>query len=80
MKLPDDLLSQLGDQIQTLKHSAEAHGDDFKKNVKGLLQAQLSSLDVVTREEFDSQQRVLLKTRQQLAELEERLAKLESAE
>jgi BMFP domain-containing protein YqiC len=36
-------------------------------------------LDLVTREEFDLQQEVLIKTRESLAALESRLAKLEAA-
>ena len=34
-------------------------------------------MDLITREEFDIQQQVLLKTREKLAELEARLAELE---
>ena len=38
----------------------------------------LNKMDVVTREEFDIQQQVLVKTRIKLAELEARLAVLEA--
>ena len=36
----------------------------------------LQDLDVVTREEFDSQKQVLLRTRERLEQLEQRLEKL----
>ncbi len=43
-----------------------------------MLQRKLSQLDVVTREEFDVQTQVLIKTRSKLADLEARLAELEA--
>jgi len=42
-----------------------------------VLQSQLASLDLVTREEFDVQANVLKRTREKLAALEQRLAGLE---
>ena len=42
------------------------------------LQAALARLDLVTREEFDAQTAVLLRTRQKLEALEQQLAQLES--
>jgi BMFP domain-containing protein YqiC len=47
--------------------------------VKQVLQAQLSKLDLVTREEFDVQSNVLIRTREKLEAMEERIAALESA-
>jgi BMFP domain-containing protein YqiC len=41
------------------------------------LQAALARLDLVTREEFDAQAAVLLRTRQKLEALEEELRRLE---
>jgi BMFP domain-containing protein YqiC len=41
------------------------------------LQAALARLDLVTREEFDAQTAVLLRTRQKLEALEQQLAQLE---
>jgi hypothetical protein len=43
-----------------------------------VLQATLSRLDLVTREEFDVQAAVLRRTREKLVALEARLAALES--
>lgn len=46
--------------------------------MKTLLGSTFSKLDLVTREEFNIQQQVLVKTREKLATLEARLAKLEA--
>lgn len=50
---------------------------DLQANFRAVLQATLGKLDVVTREEFDTQSRVLERTRAQLALLESRLQALE---
>lgn len=45
--------------------------------IKQILQSQLSKLDLVTREEFDIQSQVLIRTREKLDAMEARLAELE---
>ncbi|ASP18172.1 accessory factor UbiK family protein [Neisseria sp. 23W00296] len=57
---------------------AESPAKDVEKNVKAMLGSAFNKMDLVTREEFDIQQQVLIKTRTKLAELEARLAKLEA--
>ena len=52
-------------------------GNDVEQKVKEVIQYQLSKLDVVSREEFDVQTQVLLRTRQKLNEME-KLAEFES--
>jgi BMFP domain-containing protein YqiC len=52
--------------------------NDIEDKTKTVLQRKLSQLDVVSREEFDVQTQVLLKTRTKLAELEARLVELEA--
>lgn len=52
---------------------------DLENNFRAVLRASLNKLDLVTREEFDTQVRVLQRTRERLAELEARLQALESA-
>ncbi|WP_438404672.1 accessory factor UbiK family protein, partial [Aeromonas hydrophila] len=47
------------------------------KKMRQVLQAQLGKLDLVSREEFDVQTKVLLRTREKLAALESKLAQLE---
>lgn len=55
-------------------------GNDLEEKFKQILQAQLTKLDVVTREEFDVQSQVLLRTREKLNELEKRLDELTKEE
>lgn len=53
-------------------------GEDVEKKVRQVLQSQLSRLDLVSREEFDVQTQVLLRTREKLVALEQRLTALEN--
>lgn len=48
-------------------------GEDVEKKIRQALQSQLTRLDLVSREEFDVQTQVLLRTREKLALLEQRL-------
>ena len=50
---------------------------DLEKNFKSILQSAFSKLDLVTREEFDVQVNVLVRTRKKIDALEKKLAKLE---
>jgi len=50
---------------------------DLEENFKAVLQAGLSKLDLVSRQEFDVQAGVLRRTRKKLEALEARLAELE---
>lgn len=52
---------------------------DLETNFRAVLRSSLGKLDLVTRDEFDTQTRVLERTRARLAELEARLETLESA-
>lgn len=51
---------------------------DIEKNVKAMLSQGFSKLDLVTREEFEVQTKVLEKTRDKLEALETRVAELEA--
>ncbi|UWC47491.1 ubiquinone biosynthesis accessory factor UbiK [Klebsiella aerogenes] len=53
-------------------------GDDVEKKIRQVLQSQLTRLDLVSREEFDVQTQVSLRTREKLALLEQRISDLES--
>lgn len=50
--------------------------DEVESKTKQVLQGQLNKLDVVSREEFDVQTQVLLKTREKLVVLEKQVAEL----
>jgi BMFP domain-containing protein YqiC len=52
-------------------------GEEVDKKVKQVIQAQLMKLDLVSREEFDVQTKVLLRTREKLQALEDKLQQLE---
>ncbi|MEC8524048.1 MAG: accessory factor UbiK family protein [Pseudomonadota bacterium] len=51
---------------------------DLKLALQAQLQSVITSANLVTREEFDVQAEVLRRTSARLAELEERIAKLEA--
>ncbi|MDH3439142.1 MAG: accessory factor UbiK family protein [Gammaproteobacteria bacterium] len=52
--------------------------EDLEKNFRSVLQSGLDKLDLVTREEFEVQRAVLVKTRAKLETLESRLASMEA--
>lgn len=51
---------------------------DVEKNMRAMLGATFSKMDLVTREEFEVQQEVLAHTRTTLTRLEQRIAELEA--
>lgn len=61
--------------LSIIPKNTEAMKDDIKDNLKILLNDYLRKIDVVTREEFDVQREVLLKTRKKLEDLEDKLNK-----
>ena len=70
-------LSDLADRLRTL--FAQSPAADLEKNMRALLASFFARLDLVTREEFDVQRQVLLRTREKLERLEARVAELEQA-
>ena len=69
-RLSEKINDLLPPQLQQVK-------SDFDARLKGLLQQQLSNLEMVSREEFEIQARVLARTREKLEKLESRLRELE---
>jgi len=69
------MLEKLASQISHLL--PENAGQDIKDNVQQLLARQLNKLDLVSRDEFEAQQAVLLRTREKLENLEKQLQNLE---
>ncbi len=51
---------------------------DIEKNLRALLSAWFDRLDLVSREDFDVQKKLLERAQIRLAELESRMAELES--
>ena len=54
-------------------------GRDVRNNLRAVLASAFERMDLVTREEFDVQSAVLLRTREKLTALETRVAELEAA-
>ena len=71
-KMFDELAARFSAMI------AASPAADIEKNARALLSSLFAKLDLVTRDEFDVQAQVLLRTREKLAALEERVARLES--
>ncbi|MCQ8879233.1 accessory factor UbiK family protein [Pseudoalteromonas shioyasakiensis] len=51
--------------------------DTFEAKTKQAIQSKLTEMDFVSREEFDVQSQVLIRTREKLTELEAKVALLE---
>ncbi len=72
-------IEQIARQVhESMPKGIREFGDDVEKKIRQTLQAQLVRLDLVSREEFDVQTQVLLRTREKLALLEQRLSELEN--
>jgi len=71
----DELARRLAESVPQGLRSVK---DDLEKNFRSVLSSGLSKLDLVTREEFEVQEAVLLRTRQKLEALEERLQTVEA--
>ena len=73
-------IEEIAKQVtEAIPPSLKNVANDLEDKTKTVLQRKLSQLDVVTREEFDVQTQVLIKTRAKLTELEARLAQLEAS-
>jgi len=71
----NDLARKLADSVP---ESARDLKTDLERNFSGLLNGAFARLDLVTREEFDIQRRVLERTRDKLTALEAEIARLEA--
>jgi BMFP domain-containing protein YqiC len=73
--LDSKLLDDLNRKLKELVDASPAK--DIEKNLRALMSSTFSRLDLVTREEFDVQQEVLRRTREQLERMEAKVAELE---
>ncbi|MFQ3244817.1 MAG: BMFP domain-containing protein YqiC [Arenicella sp.] len=78
----NDIPNAASDIIQKIMLAAksavpESLSNDVKENVKAAIQDVISDLDVVTREELDTQNAVLQKTRAKVDQMELVIAELE---
>ncbi len=70
----DELARRL---LESLPAGARTLQRDLETNFRAVLRANLARLDLVTRDEFDAQARVLERTRAKLEALEAQVAALE---
>ena len=71
-KILDELTAKLKQAIEG------SPAKDIEKNMRAAMTGVFSRLDLVTREEFDVQREVLLRTRERMADLERTVAQLEA--
>jgi BMFP domain-containing protein YqiC len=71
----EDLAKRLADSVPGNVREVKK---DLESNFKSLLQSALGKMDLVTREEFDVQTKVLARTREKLEALESEIATLEA--
>ena len=71
-KFFDELSAKLSEAVKN------STARDIEKNARALLMQGFEKLDLITREEFDVQARLLTLTREQLILLEMRVAQLEA--
>jgi len=69
----EEIAKQIGNVIPP---QVRQFADDVEAKVKQVLQAKLADLDFVSREEFDVQRQVLLRTREKVEQMEQQLATL----
>jgi BMFP domain-containing protein YqiC len=69
-------VDQISGRIASLASAQPAH--DLEKNIRALLSASLQRLDLVPREEFDTQRLLLQRALEQVRALETRITALEA--
>lgn len=67
----DKLSALMPEQFKSIK-------DDVEDNLQLMVKSYLQKMDLVTREEFDIQKAVLLKTRKKVESLEKQVGELEA--
>lgn len=77
--LDSKLVAELADKV--FKDISKNFSDkqDISKTLKVVIEQAISKLDLVTREEFDAQSRVLASSKQQLAVLAQKVSELEKS-
>ena len=78
--IDNQTINRLSDKINDLLPAGlQQVKSDFDKQLKALLQQQLAQYELVSREEFDIQARVLQRTRAKLESIEAKLKELEKS-
>lgn len=71
------LIDEIGDRIS--KVLAASPASDVERNVRALLSTFFERFDLVTREDFEVQKRILERAQARIGDLEARLARFESS-
>lgn len=77
MKKPDFLIDLNKKLCDALPPGLQTMKKDLEKNFHAVLQGTFNKLDLVTRDEFDAQTKVLARTRKKIEALEAEIKKLE---
>lgn len=77
--LNNEFLNDLSNKIAARIPMAQNLRNDVEKNIHEVLQSAFSRLNLVTRDEFDSQLKVLERAEQTIAQLEEKICAMEKA-
>ena len=72
------MLDKIGNAVSSILPSEV--GADVKQNVEAVVRSGLEKMDLVSREQFDIQQKILERTREKLEALEARVAELENTD
>ena len=74
----DNIVNQFIKQFnQAFVPGAQALGEEVQMQIRSAMNSALQKMDLVTREEFDTQQAVLTRSREKLDALEKQIAELE---
>ena len=70
-------IQEISDKISKIIENSPM--SDMQNNVNALLQSTFTKLDLISREEFDIQTKVLKRTREKLEELEKKIDALQAS-
>jgi len=76
----ESLAAKLTDAVPAdLAAGMKGVGEDLKTNFRAVLQSSFEKMELVSREEFEVQRKVLQRTRERLEALEQQLQELDAA-
>lgn len=75
----EELYKQVSQQLSSTLAGAQAINDEIHGHLRSAMISTFSKLDLVTREEFDAQSAVLMRSREKIDVLEKQLAELEAS-
>ena len=74
MKINSKIIDEVSEKISSsIPSGLKAFSSGFENNCKAILKASFERLNLVTREEFEIQRQVLLKTREKIEQLEKKV-------